>query len=165
MPDNIIRFRADEALLGALQARARGGSLGETARRDLMEYYARLAQEQWPEMWKRMLQAFVELHHVAFDATEVAGCRAHLPTIDPEGKCREIPLYGPNGLLASLALMAERSLLDRGDLTLYQDLEATRQRLILEPEQVAPLGEVQTFLYDVARMKMRLLQIVPWHRS
>lgn len=165
MPDNIIRFRADEALLSALQARARGDSLGETARRDLVEYYARLAQEQWPEMRKRLLQAFVELHHVAFDATEVSGCRAHLPTIDADGERREVPIYGPNGLLASLALMAERGLLDQGDLMVYQDLEATRQRLILEPERVAPLGEVRTLLYDVERMKQRLLQFVPEHRG
>lgn len=164
MPDNIVRFRADEELLSTLRARAHGDSLGETARRDLAEYYARLAREQWPETRKRMLQAFVELHHVAFDASEATGCRAHIPLSDPDGTRREVPIYGHQGLLASLQLMAERELLDRRDLAAYQDLEAMRERLILEPGYVAPLGEVRAFLYAVERMKQRLLQFTPERR-
>ncbi len=164
MPDNIIRFRADEDLLSALRARAHGASLGETARRDLAEYYARLAWEQWPEMWKRMLQAFVELHNVAFDATEATGCRAQIAMTDHDGTRREVPIYGHNGLLASLKLMAERGLLDQSDFVVYQRLEATREQIVLERERVVPLGEVRTFLYEVERMKQRLLQFVPEHQ-
>lgn len=164
MPDNIIRFRADEELLSTLRSRAHGDSLGETARRDLAEYYARLAGEQWPEARKRILKAFVDLHNVAFDATEATGCRAHLPMTDPDGVPRQVPIYGHSGLLASLTLMAERDLLEQSDLVAYQRLEATRTRLILEPEQVAPLGEVRALLYEVERMKQRLLQFVPEHR-
>lgn len=161
MPDNIVRFRADEELLAALGARAHGTSLGETARRDLAAYYARLAQEQWPETWKRLQQALLDLHHVAFDATEAAGCRARRPVTAADGAVQTVPLFGNAGLLASLELMAARGLLDDGDLAVYRRLETVRERVGLEPQHVLPLGESRAVLYEIERLKQCLLRFVP----